>query len=83
LAIFVSAMIGGGIIFIDDKARGPHEGLSGHVHQQTRTHHGLHPRRRTNALNGTWSKNANGPPGKRACTFKRKKGATPATFWKC
>ncbi len=26
LAIFVSAMIGGGIIFIDDKARGLHEG---------------------------------------------------------
>jgi ABC-2 type transport system permease protein len=26
LAIFVSAMIGGGIIFIDDKARGMHEG---------------------------------------------------------
>jgi ABC-2 type transport system permease protein len=28
LAIFVSAMIGGGIIFIDDKARGLHEGIS-------------------------------------------------------
>ena len=26
LSIFVSAMIGGGIIFIDDKARGLHEG---------------------------------------------------------
>ena len=26
LAIFVSAMIGGGIIYIDDKARGLHEG---------------------------------------------------------
>ena len=26
LAIFISAMIGGGIIFIDDKARGLHEG---------------------------------------------------------
>jgi hypothetical protein len=26
MAIFVSAMIGGGIIFIDDKARGLHEG---------------------------------------------------------
>src|SRR6185312_5249862 len=26
LAVFVSAMIGGGIIFIDDKARGLHEG---------------------------------------------------------
>ena len=31
MSIFMMVMIGGGIIFIDDKARGLHEGLPGHA----------------------------------------------------
>ena len=37
LCIFVVAMIGGGITFIDDKSRGLHEGYPGHSDQQRRT----------------------------------------------
>ena len=46
LAIFVSAMIGGGIIFIDDKARGLHEGYLVTPDPQVRADPRLHPGRR-------------------------------------
>ena len=46
LAIFVSAMIGGGIIYIDDKARGLHEGYLVTPITQVGTDHGIQLRRR-------------------------------------
>ena len=37
MGIFITAMIGGGITFIDDKTRGLHEGYLADAHQENRT----------------------------------------------
>ena len=46
LAMFVSVMIGGGMLYIDDKARGRARRLSGHADHQARTGAGVEPGRR-------------------------------------
>jgi ABC-2 type transport system permease protein len=43
LSIFVTAMIGGGIIYIDDKARGTSRGLPGHADHEVRADCGFQP----------------------------------------
>ena len=52
LSIFVVAMIGGGITFIDDKARGLHEGYLRHSHQENGTGHRVDRRGNGKGLNG-------------------------------
>ena len=49
LSIFVTAMIGGGITFIDDKSRGLHEGYLTHASQQSGSGDGTY---RSGALKG-------------------------------